>query len=106
MRRLRRRYGHARLTPDVLPYRGVGVMNPGEYKAHLAFLRAVLRAEEHYGRDKDPWAVHRFLDADIMSSEYMGAMAALRGGLVRQAHGTGPFRLTPYGREYLAQRAG
>lgn len=104
MRRLRRRYGRARLTADVLPYRGHGIMDQGEYKAHLAFLRAVQRAEENYGRDKDPWAVHRFLDASVTSNEYMGAMAALRGGLVRQQHGDGPLRLTSHGREYLGQR--
>ena len=108
MRKLRHRYGHARLTADVLPYQGHGVMAPGEYKAHLAFLRAVRKAEETHGRDPDPWAVHRFLDANVMSNEYMGAMAALRGGLARQSghDQTGPLRLTPYGREYLSQRGG
>jgi hypothetical protein len=29
----------------------------------------------------------------------------MSGGLVRQEHGTGPLRLTPYGREYLRQRS-
>jgi hypothetical protein len=105
---LRRRYGRAyALTSDVLPYSGVGVASPGEYKAQIAFLRAVKKAEETHRRDPDPWAVNRFLqDSDTMSNEYRGAMATLRGGLVRQSghDHTGPHRLTPYGRVYLAQR--
>jgi hypothetical protein len=105
---LRRRYGHAHaLTSDVSPYDGVGIASPGEYKAQIAFLRAVKKAEETHGRDSDPWAVHRFLqDSDVMSNEYRGAMATLRAGLVQQSgHGhTGPHRLTPYGRVYLSQR--
>ena len=89
-----------RLTADVLPYVGYGIQTVGEYKATLAFLRAVLAAEER--RAPPSYA----LDASIGSNEYMGAMAALRGGLVRQSghDQTGPLRLTPLGREYLSQR--
>ena len=93
-----------RLTPDVSPYEGVGIQAPEEYKATLAFLRAVGKAEEMHGRDPDPWAIQRFLQSQGV--EYRGAMAAIRGGLVQQSghDRTGPYRLTPYGREYLAQR--
>ena len=106
MKALRRRYGRTRLTSDVLPYHGVGIASPGEYKAQVAFLRTVKKAEETHGRNPDPWGVHRFLDADTMSNEYRGAMATIRGGLVQQSghDHTGPYRLTPYGQVYLSQR--
>jgi len=105
-RALRRRYGRSRLTPDVLPYDGYGIQSPDEYKATLSFLQTLRTAEALYGRDPDPSATQRFLDAPIMSNEYRGAMAAIRGGLARQSgyDRTGPFRLTPYGVEYLTQR--
>ena len=83
--------GAKRLTPDVLPYDGYGMQSAGEYKATLAFLRAVDASGS--------WGAHRFLEAPVSSNEYRGAMAALRGGLV------GDGKLTPYGREYLAQRS-
>jgi hypothetical protein len=86
----------ASLTPDILPYRGYGIQSDGEYKATLAFLRAV-------DKNEDVW---KFLGADIASNEYMGALAALRGGLVQQSghDRTGPYFLTSYGRVYLKQR--
>jgi len=93
-----------RLTPDVLPYQGYGMQTKGEYAATIKFLRALRKAEETHGRDPDPGATERFLGAPIASNEYMGAMAALRGGLARQVGGTGPLRLTDYGHEYLEQR--
>lgn len=86
-----------RLTPDALPYDGYGIASKGEYAATLAFLRAVRDGKS---------SVYDLLDAPISSNEYRGAMAALRGGLVRQSghDRTGPYRLTPYGVEYLKQR--
>ena len=96
-RGLRRRYGRSRLTPDVLPYDGVGMQSPGEYKATLAFLRAV--------RDgKFDAVMHALHGAPISSNEYRGALAAARGGLTES--GRVGLRLTTYGRLYLEQRDG
>jgi hypothetical protein len=95
---LRHRYGRSRLTPDVLPYDGVGMQSPGEYKATLAFLRAV--------RDgKFGVIMHALHDAPISSNEYRGALAAARGGLTESGRGL-ELRLTTYGRLYLEQRGG
>ena len=104
-RALRHRYGRSRsitaerrLTPDVLPYDGVGMQSPGEYKATLAFLRAV--------RDgKFALIMHALDDASISSDEYRGALAATRGGLTESGRGL-ELRLTAYGRLYLEQRGG
>lgn len=102
VRALRRRYGRSRLTPDALPYAGHGIMGPSEYKAHLHTLRQVRDAEVRNGRGAPelPGA-----DAPIGGATYMGSIATARAGLVRQSR-DGFFVLTPYGREYLAQREG
>ena len=92
------RYGRSRLTPDVMPYDGVGIAAPGEYKAVLAFTRAASK--------NDLRTLVRYTqEADTSSNEYRGAMAALRGGLVRGEIGGG-YKITPYGHLYLEQRSG
>ncbi len=95
---IRERYGRSRLTPDVMPYDGVGIAAPGEYKAVLAFTRAASK--------NDLRTLVRYTqEADTLSNEYRGAMAALRGGLVKGEMGGG-YKITPYGRLYLEQRSG
>ena len=98
MRALRRRHGRARLTPDVMPYEGMGIAPPGEYKAVLAFTRAAAKGQMRA-------LVHATQDADMSSDEYRGAVAALRGGLVKGTMGGG-YEITPYGKLYLEQRGG
>jgi hypothetical protein len=54
----------------------------------------------------DYWALHRATqDAPPGSNEYVGAMAALSGGLVKSGSG-GSYEITPYRRLYLEQRSG
>lgn len=84
------------LTPDVLPYVGYEIQSKGEYEATLAFLRAI-RDNKHDD------IIRRIQSASTTSNEYQGAMAALRGGLVRSIDGGG-YTLTKYGRVYLGQR--
>lgn len=100
--RLRRRYGHTRLTADILPYRGYGIMDPGEYKAHLAALRHVQDEERRVGA---AWGGLPGDYADLHSAAYMASAAVKRAGLVRQGR-DGGWRLTEHGREYLRQREG
>lgn len=86
-----------RLTPDVLPYEGYGIQSKEEYEGTMSFLRKVARASDVSPVLQGP-----------MDSSYRGALAALRGRLVDQGgiHKDGPYRLTEYGKEYLAQRGG
>jgi hypothetical protein len=87
-----------RLTPDVLPYEGYGIQSKEEYEGTMSFLRKVARA---------PHFAETVLSGP-MDSNYRGAMAALRGRLVDQGgiHKDGAYKLTEYGKEYLAQRGG
>lgn len=77
-------------------------MSPLDYKAHLAVLRKIRTAEQHNGRGV---AMIPGSDAEIASPEYRASMAVARSGLLQRS-GDNWTRLTPYGREYLAQREG
>jgi len=95
------RHSH-RLTPDVLPYVGYGMMTKSEYDAHMRILR---RVRDHGA--KGATAVDVFGDNDQYATgdrEYQAGMAIVRGGLVKEDRDW-RFRLTPYGRVYLEQRS-
>lgn len=89
-----------RLTADVAPYRGAGLMTKEEYATHLAVLRRIAAAEAK-GR---PVFTGGILDWE--PHEYEAAMALVRGRVVASVRGGlgDELRLTDLGRAYLEQR--
>jgi len=97
-----------RLTADMLPYRGYGVMDKSEYAAHLRILRYVRDKERvfHFGSKVEYYGGTSTLPGDndsVGSTDYQAGMALRRSRLI-ETDPNGLWRLSKYGRIYLEQR--